>query len=72
MRKAHDLKGDFTFWVYSVEDINKLTALTKRLTKHFDHVFLPEESRKEFIVDDDDIKAIKADIQRISGKPQVS
>jgi len=72
MRKAHDLKGDFAFWVYSVEDINKLTGLTKRLINHFNHIFLPDNPRKEFTVNDDDIKEIKAGIQRISGKPQAS
>ena len=70
MRKSNDLRGDFSFWVYSIDDINKLTDLSKRLAKHFDHVFLPDQPRKQFYVDDDDLKAIKADILLINGKPQ--
>ena len=70
MKKSNDLRGDFSFWVYSIDDINKLTDLSKRLAKHFDHVFLPDQPRKQFYVDDDDLKAIKADILLINGKPQ--
>lgn len=68
MRRAPDLRGDFSFLVYTVDDINTLTELTKRTTTYFNKVFLPEEKRKEFTVDIDDIRQIISDIQRITGR----
>ena len=69
IRKAVDLHGDFTFLVYSIDDINKFTELVKRIMVHFENIFQPLTPTKTITVNDDDLKEIISEIKRITGKP---
>lgn len=71
MRKAVDLHGDFTFLVYSIDDIDKFTELVKRIMLHFENVYQPLTPTKTIVVDDDDLKEIISEIKSITGKPRV-